>query len=871
MSFLFTSSLFAQYSVFWNDISGLSYDVDKDLLSYSKEEFDYGNAFSINEVAADGEEKVFFRMNSEDVDIMIGYVDTKGGDYQHDKYQDNFDEIEYSFHFLEGEVSIVKQGSTIPDFGPETFSTDDEFEIHYAQGSFEFWFKGDKVFGDDFEVEESLRLEVLMRDYDGQTFGPASSDKATPISLSYTTTEQDHNGGGSITASVLGGKRPYRYIWNDAPFISKSDYDRYAPSLHSELSKEENAHIAAQFDLSKVPTYDEFVALRANPSVSNLMSKEYNLKIMDAEGESISEDISVNAKVNWPSSTDYSWANNQLTKTSRHTNLLTAPVMTSDNILYPSKDGNFGFKVSTIGEKAVGIRDGDVSVSDYRNINFGFYIDGQDVYLLRDGVVDADLSASITSNDHIAISRTGSAYSAKVNGVEIATHLDASPEKLKRWDVYIGETNEIFRTDKVYCWWYIPLYALQEEEGVCGLKSSDLLSDNEGIITRDYPYGVSFEWRDHLGSTNYPNAPTLSNVDPGWYTLIANVAHPTAPYSMWIGTYYIGYKVNWFQEVALVNQPTTNSLELGISGPPGTSSVLGESNSTNIFNKPVDNDFGWIYTELPGLATGKPYMMELSPWGNYAHTWNYDLINTSLFYGGFSVTKYGVKSMPMGNTPIEYGLSITQNVNYMVYTPNTQQEYLISLHPGMLPTSYNGPDHFVADEGDKIVQLIDGSDYKLYINGILKTTVNIPSLSAATLMNIKGEISADFGTLIVFNNGESTYIYHDQILNCLTSFACRDQSYNLLAPELRAEHYNTINGNLYFQYQGEYNYGTLDYVIRDLDGNDVTPNVSISASDKDYGDNRYVLNMNNLSDGYYTLQVTNEKKENYHLRIYKEY
>lgn len=864
---IISSSLIAQYQVFWTDVSGLNYDANRNILTFDKSS-DYGNAYSLNLLDSEGQENVSFRIQT-DAYSTLGYVDTDG-DYQHADYTSNMGEIEYGWHFENAKAEIYKRGSPLGVFSPISYLETDDFGISYVGGNIVFKHKGQVKYSVSYSPTSALLLEVVFSD-NNTSFDPAFSDAKSPIQISYTTTEQNHEDGGSINATVIGGLSPYRYIWNSAPFIDKATYDLFAPTLHTELNKEENAHIASQFDLSKVPTYDEFVALRANPDVKNLMSGLYNLKVIDAEEGVVVKDISVSAATTWPQSSDYAFSAGQLQKTKAHIGLLNTPIITSDNVLYPTKDGRFGFKLSTNGEKVVGVRDGNVTATDYRNVQFGFYVDDTDIYLFKDGGVAGQSLQVINSNDALEVIRTGNTFSAKINGVEVGTYTDAHPEELKRWDVIMAETSELFTPDRVYCWWYIPLFAMEEEDAICGLKSSSITTDQEALIYNDYPYPVSFEWIDNIGNTNYPNSPTLNNVEPGWYKLVANVQHPTAPYAMIVGTYYIGYKVNWIQEVNLVNQPTTNSLELAAGGNT-LSSVIGESNSSNTFNKPVDNNYGWIYTELPGLATGKPYAMEFSPYGNSGSIFGNGItVSNSAFYMGFAITNYGLKSLPIGNAPMEYGLSISPSVNYLVYTPNTVQEYLVSIHPAMIPVSYTGLTHFTADEGDKVVQLIDGSNYKLYINAALKATISIPSLSTANLLNIKGKVNVSYGTLILFTNGQSNYGYHDQILNCLTSFECRDQSYNLLAPELRAEFYNTINGNLYFQYQGEYNYGSLDYVIRDLDGNNVTTNVSISSGDKDYGDNRYILNMNKLSDGYYTLQVTNEKAEKYHLRIYKEY
>ncbi len=856
---IFSTALLGQYQVFWSDINGLNYNTETNVLSFDSRATSFGHAFSLNELSVGMAEHISFTAPT-NAKLTVGFVHTNTT-YQHDTYNQNYEEIEYGFHLENNEAVIVNEGVTLPVFGPDPYNSTQVFEITYNGEQFIFDFNGVEVYRVGYSVTASLRLEVLFTDLDA-SFDPPSSDRKSPLAISYATTEQDHDKGGSIEVTAIGGKRPYRYIWNSAPFVDKETFDLFIPSFYGELAKAENSHIAAQFDRSRVITYDEFVELKAKPKISNLQSGSYKLKLVDAENTELEENISVSAQTNWPSSSDYSFANKSLTKLTTQADLLNVSAATSDNILYPGKDGRFSFNLPLPGtQKVIGLRDGDITPSDYRNTQFGFYIEGSDIYLFKDGVVEGGPIQAITANDKFSILREGNSFSARINDVEVGSYTDASPAKLKRFDVYMTAANDVFVRERVYNWWYVPLMAIEEEVGVCGLKSSDIIAGNRNQVKDDFPYPVTFTWTDNHGSTAYPNSPTLNGVDPGWYRLVANVQHPTHPYSYAVGTYYIGYKVNWMQEVNLINQPTTNSLELNTAANYLQAGILGESNSSNIFDQPDEGNYGWIYTEIPGLMTGTWFPTETDPFGESGN------LTFQAYRTGFSVSHYGFKQLPLGNGPMEYGISIVPVVIQSL-TP-VSEDFLVFLHPAMIPVGYGGPTQFAIETGDKVVQLIDRDKYLLYINGDLKVSFTIAGLSAINFMNIKGEVSVNYGNLL--QPGGANYLMHDQVLNCLASFKCRDQSYNLLASELRAEFYNTINGNLYFQFQGEYNYGVLDYVIKDLDGNDVTANTIISATDKDYGDNRYILNMNQLSDGYYTLTVTNEKEENYTLRIHKEY
>ncbi|MGB0176119.1 MAG: SprB repeat-containing protein [Owenweeksia sp.] len=853
-------SAYGQYEVYWKDLTDVTYDLGDNTLFYTKSD-PYGNAFSTSELTSEDQQSFSFKA-PENVTFTIGFVHTNE-DYQHSNHGDNFNAIAYGFHFEDNEVSIYNYGSIVRNWGPERYSGSDLLEMNFDQGRIIFSFKGKEVFTTNFDLTHTLLVEALFIDHD-ITFGPLESDKAAPIFISYTTTEQDHLGGGSIEVTTMGGTPPYRYQWNGAPFVDRKTYNTFIPSLYSEINKPENSHIASEFNLHHQLSYDEFVDLTTQPSVSNLQSGVYSLVVIDADDNSKEFAIPVSASVTYPALSDYSWRDGELDKVTNHTDLANAPAATTDNLLYPGIDGEFAFSLPALGSglNVIGIRDHDIPANDYSAVQFGFYTEGTLLYIFEDGNVgeEIELDPELQPDDILGILREENTFYITVNGEVKASYLDQFPGKIKRLDAYLQDSGEKFRTERVYDWWYMPLYAITEEEGVCGMKSSALQSHNRDIILQDYPYSITYSWMDQHGNTDYPNSPSLNGVDPGWYTLIANVQHPNAPYSYMVGTFYVGYKVNWIQEVNLVNQPTTNSLEMNTSNTYPNAAVLGESNSSNIFEQPPQNHYGWIYTELPSRGNGVDYALERDPFGEYSD-------DPVAWIQIFSVSRFGLKELPIGNTAMEYGISIVP----IIMQPNTttNMDFLISLHPAMIPGSYIGPTSFFAETGDRIIQLVDGNEFKLFINGNLETTLNITSLGTKDFMNIKGEISVDYGSMLL--GGGANYPMHDQLLNCLASFRCKEQSYNLLAPELRAEFYNTLNGNLYFQFQGEYNYGNLDYVIRDMDGINVTSSTIITASDKDYGDNRYVINMNQLADGYYTLTVTNEKQEKYTLRIHKEY
>jgi hypothetical protein len=81
------------------------------------------------------------------------------------------------------------------------------------------------------------------------------------------------------------------------------------------------------------------------------------------------------------------------------------------------------------------------------------------------------------------------------------------------------------------------------------------------------------------------------------------------------------------------------------------------------------------------------------------------------------------------------------------------------------------------------------------------------------------------------------------------------------------------SGALFFEYQGEYNDGLLNYrVLNDEKVDQDSPIKQTSLENggiKTYGHNLFKLDVANLaSSAYYTLEVTNEKNEIFYLRFY---
>jgi len=114
------------------------------------------------------------------------------------------------------------------------------------------------------------------------------------------------------------------------------------------------------------------------------------------------------------------------------------------------------------------------------------------------------------------------------------------------------------------------------------------------------------------------------------------------------------------------------------------------------------------------------------------------------------------------------------------------------------------------------------------------------------------------------------------------SFSCFTPMYAMLQKEKDGQCYRVDRNKLYFKYDEEYQDtdGKLQFNVYNDRNDKVINSATLPASlvpAVSYGDNRYVFDLSNtaysggalLAEGYYTLEVINEKNESYYLRFKK--
>jgi len=140
----------------------------------------------------------------------------------------------------------------------------------------------------------------------------------------------------------------------------------------------------------------------------------------------------------------------------------------------------------------------------------------------------------------------------------------------------------------------------------------------------------------------------------------------------------------------------------------------------------------------------------------------------------------------------------------------------------------------------------------------------ISTLTSAARTNM----TAYAGTWTVLNNG---------FYNMSTNLACAEPSiYAKLERQLTGVKYKVYSNKFYFFYDEEYaSTASLTYTVYDKNNTAVLKTATqvlthtVGAVNREYGDNRYSLDVTSLAAGAYVLEVVNEKNEKVYLRFVK--
>lgn len=354
---------------------------------------------------------------------------------------------------------------------------------------------------------------------------------------------------------------------------------------------------------------------------------------------------------------------------------------------------------------------------------------------------------------------------------------------------------------------YWPVISMRDDSKYCGMKSANLAYNVRFSELLFSKYPVSFLWRNDKKEA-IGNELNLTNLPVGIYSLATITNSPLGQFTVQ-KRIALGYKAEWERLHNSVTVPTSNSI----------ANISSTSNASAITENTLGvNQDGWIYFKLkPFQCSGSIFDMFLlrfkSTIGNNAihkSIWIFPWSNQNL-YGAL------ISSGQIGTMSIFY------------FTPN-----------------------------DDILIKRNGSVFEFFKNGDLIYT---------DVLTNSEPLKLEYKYMSLLNS--NCQIGPE---NVITSFPCKGPIYHDLALNQDGGFYETQDKNLYFRYSGEYNEGTLRYkILKDTDRQDVTASTTISLTQKKFGDNRFEVETKNLPEGYYLLEVTDEKEQQHYLRFRSKY
>ena len=761
--------------------------------------------------------------------------------------------IEYSFYLDQGSGEVQQSGSKLVEF---SYQQGDELEIQINKtGDLYFYQDGYQLrrITPEEGISNPLHLDISLNNNQSCLTGLKCSF-APEVSIEtrdYTPWAHDQQ------AHLKIGLRHHTaeelvMTWRDSLFVNQQEYD----SLYYHY---ETYLINLGDDTSANPyenlSYGQYLALhkdeikRPFPGVRTITIKDTSLTTLSQF------DVPLTTKAVADSLSGGTFNSNTFEKTA--SSGWTDGVMSLGNLVFSEDStalkGGLSFKIAS-GEGVVGLSDPGASIESSTNgIEFGVHFAEGSLQVIKNESI-LETSYSYNSNEPIAIYRDGGKLRLYKSGEELDNMNEASSSATYRIDLKLKDPEDkIIDIDPVTPYW--PVISKDPNNEYCGtygeMVSLSLLTDSEGGSTIDPPIqysSISYQWWDNDNATYVTGQtqPTISGLSPGSYKLDICFNFASGGGACIPGiSYYVGYKAEWYDLVnAQVLSSYTNSIQNNGSG---TSSAK----TTNTLPATLD---GWYAFKITTSDWSTTKSQGYNIWKSHPY-----LSGGKHFDGKLSQPVCLPSQLPV-LLPFYYKLGLkdgsSNNRAYAEVFPLLTGEALVRLHNDQS----NAMDQILV-EGEHWMRVkIDntGNTLDYEINGNDLTTGNIS-----------------------FNFSNTSPLYFDMVTGMssniktgpkrvITSFSCPNPVYQKLTRELDGQYYHTLANNLFFYTDRHYNDGQLNYNLY-KDENGQQTSVPVTPTVENLGDNRYQLIAKNIAEGYYWLEVTNEKGEKKYLRFYNKY
>ena len=403
----------------------------------------------------------------------------------------------------------------------------------------------------------------------GNVFTIASSE----LFISYASTLESLDKGGSIAVSVTGGVPPYSVVWNN----NIPDATAFA-NFQTDLAN--GIFSGYTVDLLNW-TYDEFLQNQTEMQRIDLGAGDYSLEIRDASGNTPSNlEIALGHEIDYQNLVGATYLNRSMVKnvTDGWSNMS----IEYFNGLQANEDGWIDFEAGdNISLQAIGMTPATEPDPDYSKMSFAFYLDQGTIKAVESGTVSGSLGTYQTG-DRFRLERTGTTINYYHNGSIIRTGTATASAIRFNIDQYSqnARVNEITSNGRPN---YSPLIINTEIDMICGGHAPGYLEVQGGV-----PNYFTYNWSNGITTATNPNLTvgtyTVTLTDPNNYTFV---------YS-----YDIDYKVAWSNlNYTTTPDPSTNVLQQDQSTTSGMTAfgegLNGLADGTSGFASfVIDSDYG---------------------------------------------------------------------------------------------------------------------------------------------------------------------------------------------------------------------------------------------------------------------------------------
>lgn len=632
-----------------------------------------------------------------------------------------------------------------------------------------------------------------------------------------------------------GAVSPYHYMISEA---SIPDFDDVYHALKDSISGGV-LDSAAFYGTGETGTSYNFTGLTPG---------QYHVAVFDKLGVRIYEDLLSINPINYEEQTNIGFANDVFTTTAANGRAILSSYVTEE-----SKNAKLIFNVMDLpsGQTAFGLQNTSSALTSASDILYGFQVQSGVAKLIVNGVVGTT-TYPVSASTELTLFQNGTNLEFHVAGTMVSSA--ALPSG------FVYKTG-VFAAASLTKIKYRPIRAVNLnlvmnrlnaiEQGSClgsfGRISGSLVPI---ILTTKSIYNPTAVL---LNSSNDPQIldvglPALnygfSNLLPGNYTLkvtfywknnVTLVVDPTPV--VYNYNLVVASKISWENKADVLEIPATQSL---VSTTSTSLTNFGHAASTNELILPSGNvfvDFGIDVPSGPGnsmagliglynsnvVTLGSAPPVNFTGFGFVKLQWAFFTLYGAYKYQGGVTTGIG---------------SFSPSDKYrLVYTPNS-------------PTSKQA---FL---------------YKYDPNGVLGTTP-VGSVDYTPTLPPGGTVNKILAYVTGVNRGFSGLSTN---LPCSPNFV-----YAKLEKKLTGVKYKVHLNKFYFFYDEEYaSTASLTYNVYNNNnavvlntGNQILTNTVSGAANREYGDNRYSLDVTSLAAGSYVLEVINEKGEKFYLRFIK--